>query len=474
MINNPGSTYWHLSLQGKSLPIHENDPQEGWYRTRPRKGYRSLAVRIWRNEGSAELLALRDGKRVDPCEVWTWCCLNPVSIAAYEAVVERGAAWPDEIGIVVDGSRQVSRQRVWGERGAEDRIRRLRVTKTANVSAVGAVPNYHFDSRADRGSETTAILSADRTVNCHFDSHSQTAANVSAVETVSNCHFDSHADRGSEPTAILSAAQTVSCHSDSRTQITDALSAGALSSQQQVAIVRGVGQNSVVPGYGQPGHNSAHARSEVDDRLLAGALPDEGGQTAEALTHAIACLWNEVSDWLTGLGEIADQVTADRCANFADAFASFEKQAEELRTTTKKPVLDEGRAIDARWKPVVSAAEEAKRRCKKALEPFLIAETERLEQQFMTQLQAENGDLSLLNLSSLTAKAGTFGRTISLRRVRKVRVLDRRALMVHYHRDPRFLNDEAVQKALAKLAEQDLQAGLSVPGAESVEEKVAA
>ena len=53
-------------------------------------------------------------------------------------------------------------------------------------------------------------------------------------------------------------------------------------------------------------------------------------------------------------------------------------------------------------------------------------------------------------------------------------VSDRTALITHYHRDPRFLNDEAIQKLLAKLAEHDLQAGLSVPGAESVEEKVAA
>ena len=90
-------TYWHSTLQGKSLPIHENHPEEGWYRTRPRKGYRSLPVRIWRDEGSGELLALRDGKRVDPYEIWTWVCLNPVSVEAYEDVIERGGRWPDEI-----------------------------------------------------------------------------------------------------------------------------------------------------------------------------------------------------------------------------------------------------------------------------------------------------------------------------------------------------------------------------------------
>jgi hypothetical protein len=192
------------------------------------------------------------------------------------------------------------------------------------------------------------------------------------------------------------------------------------------------------------------------------------------LSDQCSQLWNECSAWLERLGSIEDQVSADRCANYADALSDLEKKAEAFRTAEKKPVLDQGRAIDARWKPIVTAADEAKRQCKKALEPFLIAETERLEREFMEQLKAENGDVSLLGLASLTAKAGTFGRTISLRRVRKVVVSDRTALINHYHRDPRFLNDESVQKLLAKLAEHDLQAGRSVPGVTVTEEKVAA
>jgi hypothetical protein len=192
------------------------------------------------------------------------------------------------------------------------------------------------------------------------------------------------------------------------------------------------------------------------------------------LSDQCSQLWNECSAWLERLGSIEDQVSADRCANYADALSDLEKKAEAFRTAEKKPVLDQGRAIDAKWKPIVTAADEAKRVCKKAIEPFLIAETERLEREFMEQLKAENGDVSLLGLASLTAKAGTFGRTISLRRVRKVVVSDRTALINHYHRDPRFLNDESVQKLLAKLADHDLQAGRSVPGVTVTEEKVAA
>jgi len=347
-------TYWHSTLQGKSLPIHENDPQEGWYRTRPRKGYRSLPVRIWRDEASGGLLAVRDGRRVDPYEVWTWACLNPVSVEAYEDVLERGGRWPDDVDL------------------------ELRSNRHAEIIGSGTGTGRSV-ARRHRSADTVRVA---------------------------------------------------------------------------------------VKPHGAMGHNS---RTGLD------RCPELGVEdVAFTLEQDLSLLKSDVLAWLSDVGEIADQVMADRCANYADAFASFEKEAEEQRTSAKKPVLDEGRAIDQRWKPIVSAAEDAKRQCKKALEPFLIAETERLEREFMEQLQAENGDLSLLGLASLTAKAGTFGRTISLRRVRTVRVLDRNALLAHYHRDPRFLNDEAVQKLLGKLAEHDLQSGSEIPGVALTEEKVAA
>jgi len=313
-----------------------------------------LPVRIWRDEGSGELLALRDGKRVDPYEIWTWVCLNPVSVEAYEDVLERGGGWPDD---VTSG---------------------LRLNRPDEVLNSGMVTGRSV-ARRHRSADTVG--------------------------------------------------------------------------------------SSVKP-HGAIGHNS---RTGGDD------CPELGVEhVAVRLQQDLSLLKSDVLAWLSEVGEIADQVTADRCANYADAFASLEKQAEELRTKAKKPVLDQGRAIDQRWKPLVSQADEGKRLCKKALEPFLIAETERLERELMAQLQAENGDLSVLSTLSITAKAGTFGRTISLRRVRKIVVSDRTALLAHYHRDPRFLNDEAIQKLLAKLAEHDLQAGQNVPGADSVEEKVAA
>ena len=75
---------------------------------------------------------------------------------------------------------------------------------------------------------------------------------------------------------------------------------------------------------------------------------------------------------------IATQALADKAANFAERFAALEKQAEEQRTLEKKPVLEAGRAIDARGSrssppPRGQDGAEAGDR------PFLRAEKARLE-----------------------------------------------------------------------------------------------
>jgi len=445
-------TYWHSTLQGKSLPIHENDPQEGWYRTRPRKGYRSLPVRIWRDEGSGDLLALRDGKRVDPYEVWTWVCLNPVSVEAYEAVLEGRALWPDEIGLVGQGLGDGGARQSHAER----RKRRSGGARSVKLTAKVTEPTATSDMR-------TANVSLARSVRSPSPNATHAAINLSCAPAVVNSHSDSKV----HSTVNLTASHlTKNRQSDGRAQSADKVTTNSRSADRQVPALNSHSETIPLLDYGHLGHNS---RVGLDESPKLGA--EDGAAT---IAHDLSMLKSDVLAWLSEVGEIADQVTADRCANYADAFASLEKQAEELRTKAKKPVLDQGRAIDQRWKPLVSQADEGKRLCKKALEPFLIAETERLERELMEQLQAENGDLSVLSSLAVSAKAGTFGRTISLRRVRKIVVSDRTALITHYHRDPRFLNDEAVQKLLAKLAEHDLQAGLSVPGADSIEEKVAA
>jgi hypothetical protein len=307
--------FWQNAMVGRFGPIHENDPQPGFYRTKPRAGERSQPVAIWADEAAVH--ALRDGFPVEPSAVWTWCCMHPVSYDTYVAVAENGQPWPEDIGIPGIG-----------HNGGPD---------------VG-------DERGD----STGVAGSD-----------------------------------------------------------------------------GAGDGPRDP--------------------------------AETLRLKISVLWDAASGWLAGIGTIAAQVEADRAANYAEAFSALEKEAEEARTSEKKPVLEMGRAIDAKWKPVVAAAEEAKKALKKALEPFLVAEAKRL-----AEGEQEMGAFAQ------TAKAGTNGRRVALRRRQRVSVSDRNAFIAHYRRDPRLYEDEAVQKVLLSLAETDLAAGKRVPGASLVEEQVAA
>ena len=189
-----------------------------------------------------------------------------------------------------------------------------------------------------------------------------------------------------------------------------------------------------------------------------------GLDPALALLDDITALGDAASDWLAAVGTITAQSQADKAGNFAEAFGRLEKQAEAARTSEKKPVLDEGRAIDAKWKPVVAAAEAHKKRLKQAIEPFLLAERTRLEE------EARRSGVWLTD----SPKAGTQGRRIGLRTTRSVQILDAPAFIATYRDDPRLWADPDVLQVLLRLAGVDLAAGLSVPGACLAEDHVAA
>jgi hypothetical protein len=215
-----------------------------------------------------------------------------------------------------------------------------------------------------------------------------------------------------------------------------------------------------VPGIG---HNGGPAVVDDSGKAMSGVETETERHPADTLRLKISVLWDAASGWLAGIGIVSTQIEADRAANYAEAFSALEKEAEETRTAEKKPVLEQGRAIDARWKPVVGAAEDAKKAMKKALEPFLVAEAKRLA-------EADDGTAGF----GQTAKAGTAGRRVALRRSRRVSVSDRHAFIAHYRRDARLYDDEAVKKVMLRLAEVDLAAGKRVPGAALVEDQVAA
>jgi len=85
--------YWQAVLSGKEMPIHEGQPQIGYYRTKGGKGRMPEPVAIFEHEGA--IVALKSNNPVDASEIWTWVCTSPISYETYVAVAERGEKWPD-------------------------------------------------------------------------------------------------------------------------------------------------------------------------------------------------------------------------------------------------------------------------------------------------------------------------------------------------------------------------------------------
>ena len=299
-------SWWRQALLGHFGPIHENDPQPGYYRMRKGRGGRWVPAAIWEEKDKLTLSCLVDGVEQDPFEVWTWVCRYPVSYETYVAVAERGEAWPEDL-----------------------------------------------PERLDAGSETIRQST------------------------------------------------------------------------------RGIGDNS------------------------------SGVTEAEEFLEEIEMLWQSAEEWVQVVQSPSSQAEADKAANYAERFSNLETRAEEARTAEKKPVLDEGRRIDAKWKPVISKASDGKVRMKKVLEPYLLAERER-------RLSNSSGK------EIDPPRAGTSGRRIGLRARQVISVADEIAMEAHYRNDPRIWSDKSVKELVRKFAEIDLLAGINIPGATLIEELTAA
>ena len=205
---------------------------------------------------------------------------------------------------------------------------------------------------------------------------------------------------------------------------------------------------------------------------------------AEGLLEEIEALKYLSSNWLEEIGSIRTQSDADRAANYAERFGMLENKAEALRTSAKRPILEEGRRIDAEWKPVIAQASDNKAKMKKSLEPYLLSERERIlkeEAEREASLSADGGegsDPSSLFLSStsttLPPRAGTHGRRIGLRTKKVVSVVDDEAFISGFKSNDRFWRDKAIRSSMLKLAESDLAAGYQVPGAVLIEQVSAA
>jgi hypothetical protein len=95
-------------LDGKDpLPVHDSDPQSGFYRARKHKGGPLLPVAIWRRK-SGEMVATINGKPTDAQAIWSFACKNAVTQQAYDFAI-KGGAWADMDEAVTESMKPVDR-----------------------------------------------------------------------------------------------------------------------------------------------------------------------------------------------------------------------------------------------------------------------------------------------------------------------------------------------------------------------------
>ena len=105
--------WWEAAIDGRAPPIHEDQPQQGFYAVR-RFRYGEWArgpfvpARIWWEPGeidpdTGELLTDErcrceiDGRPADPWRNWTWLARRPISLSEFEWLTALSPLLPTKI-----------------------------------------------------------------------------------------------------------------------------------------------------------------------------------------------------------------------------------------------------------------------------------------------------------------------------------------------------------------------------------------
>jgi hypothetical protein len=180
------------------------------------------------------------------------------------------------------------------------------------------------------------------------------------------------------------------------------------------------------------------------------------------------------ADKLIAAGAAADQAAADRASDLANRLAELQKTADAARAAEKKPLDEQVAAVQAKWKPLLGAADVYKRIKAAVITPFLVAEAakQRAAQeaaQRAAEASAKTGEIIPEPQQRAAPKAGASGRrSVALRTVKVVTITDRAAVLAF------FADNPIITEALQKMAEKATAAGVTVPGVAVTEEQRAA
>lgn len=232
-----------------------------------------------------------------------------------------------------------------------------------------------------------------------------------------------------------------------------------------------------------------------------GEAPTIGDNSCDlSLAEQITEYAKQALGWLKKHG-VKTKTDSDKAANYRAELLKLAKEADAARDAEKRPHLEAGRAIDAKYKPLVDEAKTAADVIRDELTAFMTAEKRRLEAEARAKYEAERAAAEAARkeieaqrarqmrddpIAALTSpepelpmpppppepikvqSGGQRGRKTGLRQVTSYVVTDHAAALAF------FADSNDVRELVAKLAERASKAGVSVPGVEKQIHEVAA
>lgn len=176
--------------------------------------------------------------------------------------------------------------------------------------------------------------------------------------------------------------------------------------------------------------------------------------------------WAREAEKLKKKGPPENQTDADKMADVATKIADFQREADKLREIEKKPHWDAGKAVDAKWRPVIEKADIFKD-LKALIDTFIRKENAKRAEEarkLQEKLNAEGaGETAGVTISTVRATAGTR-KTVSSVKKKVVKFTDIKAaalFLASMEEPPVDFMD-----VLSKRCYQLMNAGMKVPGAE--------
>lgn len=241
-------------------------------------------------------------------------------------------------------------------------------------------------------------------------------------------------------------------------------------------------------------YEKAMAGGGFDDEPPASrGLGDNSGEADpfDALKIELAGESEQVADFLKS--EVTTQAAADRLGIWAKRLTDLAKRADNQRVVEKEPHLAASRAVDDKWRDIISEAKDWAAKAKKATEAFLIAKKRaeearareeaakaaelrrQAEEAARAAAKAEHADeeaeakrAELIRQAQeaekaaevRNAQAGRTGAKVSLRTEKRAKIVDFDACLL-------ALKERAeVKELIQSLANRAVKSGFSLPGVE--------